>query len=278
MPIMPFVLSSVAGCVAGIIILAFTQKVPLADGAAPPSESAARQTPSPATVEAAAISHAAAAEQHNTKPHQATGGNLDEELSKLREEALVNYDEKKYKPARDKLNRLISEAHRRQETIGEGVLLADLCMVDLAAGEIAEGYESGGRAVKILDKTPGALKADLSFALRAFGTISYKKGNLAQAEQLLRRSTTYDQSVFGMNTEEYSIGIARLARVLESEKKYDEAERLYRQAVAISLQCHETGDRHLYLRMMDLSDFLRARNRSKEADELKREAAKIDRK
>jgi serine/threonine protein kinase len=256
-PIIPFALSSVAGCMAGIGILMFMHQSP--EGTKPPTAAPPKQG-----VEQSQMHSPVAADI------------LDAQTAEMREQALQRYDEKDYVGAQKGLQKAIDAARANNESTGQGLLLADQCMVFLEMRKYPEAFFAGEAAVYLLDGKPSVPKKDLSFALRGLGTACYYRDEFAEAETYLKRSTDLDKNIYGEKDERYAIGLARLAKVYEAQKRYREAETCYRQALAASEASHEPGDPHLKQRLRTLAEFLRSRHKSSEAQTLERQARELD--
>lgn len=252
-PYIAFAISSLAGCVSGLIYL-FTVHSP---------------SPVVTTERTDPIEHATAGIMERSE-------GFDPAIGALREKALDEYDNKDYQQAQDNIIKALSLARDKHDTVAAGLLLADQCMIYISMKKIQDALDSGTAAVKILEENPSVRKKDLSFALRALGIASYWDNDLGQAEQLLQRSVGIDEQVYGRDDERYAIGVARLAKVFQAEKKYDDAEKNYRQALAISQSCHRPGDGHLVMRMRALGDFLRSRHRQGEAQALEEQAKQLE--
>ncbi len=246
-------ISGLAGMLAGAVIL-------MNNHAAPPSASPSQ-------------SQALESETAGSKDN---GLHLDAEIQSVREQALNAYDQGNFTLALDQITKALSVARDQHDTVAAGLLLSDQCMIFVAMKRIQDALDSGTASLKILDEKPNVPKKDLSFALRALGTACFYDNDLGQAEELLRRSTVLDEVVYGRSDERYAIGVGRLAKVLEAEKKYDEAEKYYRQALAVSQSAHHPGDKHLVMRMYALSQFLRLHHHVSEAQSLETQAQTLE--
>ncbi|HEY9793912.1 MAG TPA: serine/threonine-protein kinase [Candidatus Obscuribacterales bacterium] len=254
-PLIPFAVSTLAGCLFGIGILLCVHP----------------QSPPPPP-----LIYSSHLDADQAPAHASASIAADPQLAQLREHALGLYDQNKFDDAEKELKQAIGAAQAKKNSITEALLLADLCMVQIQLDKISDAYRSGSRAVNMLDSNSAVSQKDLSFALRAFGTVCFYRKDFGSAEDVLQRSVAIDKAVYGPSDERYAIGLARLAKVFESEKKFPEAEKAYREALSVSQKCHQPGDEHLALRMKSLAAFLRSRHHTAEALTLERKARKLD--
>jgi serine/threonine protein kinase len=274
-PLVRFVISSLTGIACGIGILLYMHS----------NEHNAASTPvaqvpvtAPATTNQTGKS---AVEQQNqnqdqNRPQTDDAQVLDPAISELRTTALALYDKGDYLHADEQIAKAIAEAHLKDEPLGEGLLNADRCMIDLARPDLDRAYQSGDQAVRLLDASKHVSNKDMSYALRGFGIASARRQDFAGAETLLKRSLDLDRQTYGPNDENYAVSLTRYAQVLEQRRKFEDAEQTYRQALAVSVRCHQPGDTHLSKRLHRLAAFLRNHHKSAEARELERKARQLD--
>jgi serine/threonine protein kinase len=255
-PLVPFTISAVAGCLFGIGILLCVHP----------------QSPPPPP-----LIYSSHLDADQAPSHASASLSNDPQLAQLREHALSLYDQNKFDEAERELKQAITVAQAKKNVFTEALLLADLCMVQIQLDKLPDAYRSGSSAVNMLDGNSAVSQKDLSFALRALGTVCFYRKDFGSAEDVLQRSVAIDKAVYGPADERYAVGLARLAKVLESEKKFPQAEKAYREALAVSQKCHQPGDPHLALRMRSLAAFLRSiKNHNAEALTLERKARKLD--
>ncbi|MEK7406464.1 MAG: tetratricopeptide repeat protein [Acidobacteriota bacterium] len=102
-------------------------------------------------------------------------------------------------------------------------------------GRYAESEKHYGRALRILDKDPGADPALLLATVNNLATLYYDTGRYAASERLLRRYRPIRENL-GLDSPESLAFLKNLAATYEVRRRYTEAEAVYKEALAVVLK------------------------------------------
>ena len=165
-----------------------------------------------------------------------------------------------YAAAETVLLAALSEAKRTPTQDGRlPTILNNLASVCQDRGQIEEAERYYRRAIALIERDFGSLEPALSKPLRNLASLYDEQGEFAKAERLVRQALALSK----LPETETSPLLFGLATALEGQKKLDEADSLYRQALA-AWENTEGHERDLADVLNNLGFLCSKRNRAEE--------------
>jgi len=152
----------------------------------------------------------------------------------------------------------------------------ELARVRALQEELAEAERHAREALRLSGGRHAETVASAA-ALAALGDVLHRRGQLAQAEELLRASLERRRRLLGERDREVAATLAALGHLLRSRGEPHAAEPLYREALAIQREALGEDHPELATTMNDLAVLLIDANRYEAADSFLRQAIEVRR-
>lgn len=184
--------------------------------------------------------------------------------------------------------RLYRSALTLRENMPEDAALAGaltgLASVFRSEGKFSEAETFYKRALSIRERKLGEWSPNVANTLISLAIVDSALGRYHEAEERYRRVfSIYERD--RVNTPEYKSGLAfdwriivplnNLAHVYQRQGRYDEAEALYRKALAIKTQMNGSGDLQVARTLSNLGSLNRLQGKLNIAEQLERQALEI---
>jgi tetratricopeptide (TPR) repeat protein len=157
-----------------------------------------------------------------------------------------------------------------------GLLKSNLGEIYLADGRWSEASALQRAALDILDAHPDAYPGETAQVRRRYGRALSLSGRPAEAEQVLARSVTETEQVFGAGSQETITAQTMLASAIFDQARFDEAEALQRAALASAEALTGDGARSTAAAIeSNLAGTLRMQGRYADAEALYRRSLSV---
>jgi serine/threonine protein kinase len=182
--------------------------------------------------------------------------------------------------AREILDRGSQQIRRdlRQEPETRAALMETMGQVYINLGLYAPALELETEAVKLRRETLGNDAPQLAESLHSLGNVLRKMDDDDAAEPHVREAVAIQRrNAHGGDTPELARGLINLAALLQAKGALTEAERLFREILAMKRRLHRGDHRDLTMGLQNLAHLLQEERRLAEAEPLYREALAMQR-
>src|ERR1041385_7887057 len=161
----------------------------------------------------------------NSSPEQTLRG-LTRRADLLRSKGRYSEAESCYRQALDLAEKIHGPEHLEVE-----IVLNNLGVVYKYLARFADARRVYQRSLAIMERVLGPDHPDLATLYHNLGGVEHAAGNHAAGEPFARKSVEIRSKAPGPNHADVAADMAALAALLEGQRKWDEAEQLYRRSL-----------------------------------------------